>query len=134
MNTIRRAVRTVPWVLWTFATICLGANLPLPQYPVIFIHGLASDAETWKDLRTFLTSHGWANSGSRRFVKATNPTNDSVIGVSVGSVFTMNISDYNQLRRHSALSYFSPVAFETQFMSNQSPQTTSAPVRPFGVS
>jgi hypothetical protein len=38
---------------------------------------------------------------------------------------------YNQRRRHSALNYQSPVAFEAQFMKNQT-HNTSAPVHPFG--
>jgi triacylglycerol lipase len=93
MRTIRKVTLGFLWVLCAAATLCSGADLPRPQYPVIFIHGLAADAHLWDDLRDFLASHGWTNGGSPQFVKATYPTNDSVSGVARGTFYTMNMSD-----------------------------------------
>src|ERR1017187_8526368 len=93
MRTFRKSAFTFLWVTFVAATLCPAANLPTPQYPVVFIHGLAGDAGAWADLRDFLTTHGWTNGGSPQFVKGTYPTNDSVSGVARGTFYTINMSD-----------------------------------------
>ena len=104
MKTMRKVVVTALWVL-SVAGVCFGASLPLPQYPVLFIHGINSDASTWADLRDLLINHGWTYGGSPRFMKATNPTNDYVTGASAGDFYTMNMSDYADPYRSQNLTF-----------------------------
>lgn len=84
--------------------------------------------------RAFLAQHGWIASMSRTGNPYDNAWMESAIGkikneVLVGrlpanpaaarqQIFVGIESWYNQRRRHSALGYQSPVAFETQFMNN----------------
>ncbi len=79
--------------------------MPLPPYPVIFIHGLASDASTWDKLRSFLTLHGWHDGGSPKFVRAETPSEDWVDGVGWGHFYTMNMSDHNDDPKSQTLTF-----------------------------
>lgn len=48
-------------------------TLPKPNYPVIFIHGINSDAESaWGDFRRVLSANGWAFGGSPTFCPASD--------------------------------------------------------------
>lgn len=86
------------------------------------------------ETRAFLEQHGWIASMSRPGNPYDNAWMESTIGkikteVLAGALpadhaaarqqlFAGIESWYNQRRRHSALGYQSPVAFETQFMNN----------------
>jgi len=61
--------------------------------PVIFIHGLASNADNgWGSLRGFLTANGWSFGGTPTF----NPGTLGVDGIDgPGDFYTMNFSDAN---------------------------------------
>ena len=48
---------------------CPGAAQP--PYPVILVHGLASDAGTWTAVRQALVAQGWEFGGFPTFVPAT---------------------------------------------------------------
>src|SRR5438067_2135816 len=85
MKTLLKPMLVSLWAFSAVETVCFGADLPLPQYPIVFIHGLASDADTWAELRNFLTGHAWRNGGSPKFVKEAYPTNDFVDGVGPGT-------------------------------------------------
>jgi len=86
------------------------------------------------DTRQFLTAHGLVSSMSRAGNPYDNAWMESTIGKIKNEVLGETIPAnhqaaqqqlfvgiecwYNQRRRHSALGYQSPVAFETQFMNN----------------
>lgn len=86
------------------------------------------------DTRQFLTAHGLVSSMSRAGNPYDNAWMESAIGKIKSEVLGATLPAdhaaarqqlfagiecwYNQRRRHSALSYQSPVAFETQFMNN----------------
>jgi transposase InsO family protein len=86
------------------------------------------------ETRAFLETHGWIASMSRTGNPYDNAWMESAIGKIKSEVlagrqpadhaaarqqlFEGIESWYNQRRRHSALGYQSPVAFETQFMNN----------------
>jgi putative transposase len=87
-----------------------------------------------KETREFLQRHGWIASMSRTANPYDNAWMESAIGKIKAEVFGRRVPAdhdaakqqlfagiecwYNQRRRHSALGYQSPVAFETQFMKN----------------
>ena len=87
-----------------------------------------------KSTRQFLAGHGWIASMSRAANPYDNAWLESAIGKIKAEVLGHQVPDnhaaakqqlfagiecwYNQRRRHSALGYQSPVAFETQFMKN----------------
>jgi transposase InsO family protein len=86
------------------------------------------------ETRAFLEQHGWIASMSRTGNPYDNAWMESAIGKIKNEVLAGRLpadhaaarqqifvgieSWYNQRRRHSALGYQSPVAFETQFMNN----------------
>jgi transposase InsO family protein len=86
------------------------------------------------ETRAFLEQHGWIASMSRTGNPYDNAWMESAIGKIKNEVLAGKLpadhaaarqqlfvgieSWYNQRRRHSALGYQSPVAFETQFMNN----------------
>ena len=87
-----------------------------------------------QETRAFLEHHGWQASMSRPGNPYDNAWMESAIGKIKSEVLGRSVPAdhatakqqlfvgiecwYNQRRRHSALSYQSPVAFETQFMKN----------------
>ena len=87
-----------------------------------------------QETRAFLEHHGWLASMSRSGNPYDNAWMESAIGKIKNEVLGRSVPAdhaaakqqlfvgiecwYNQRRRHSALSYQSPVAFETQFMKN----------------
>lgn len=87
-----------------------------------------------QETREFLAHHGWLASMSRSGNPYDNAWMESAIGKIKNEVLGRRMPAdhaaakqqlfvgiecwYNQRRRHSALSYQSPVAFETQFMKN----------------
>ena len=87
-----------------------------------------------QETRAFFEHHGWQASMSRSGNPYDNAWMESAIGKIKGEVLGQSVPAdhaaakqqlfvgiecwYNQRRRHSALSYQSPVAFETQFMKN----------------
>jgi len=87
-----------------------------------------------KETREFLECHGWIASMSRTANPYDNAWMESAIGKIKTEVLGRQLPAdhaaakqqlfvgiecwYNQRRRHSALGYQSPVAFETQFMKN----------------
>jgi len=86
------------------------------------------------DTRQFLTGHGLVGCMSRAGNPYDNAWMESTIGKTKHEVIGENLPAshsaaqqqlfagiqcwYNQRRRHSALGYQSPVAFENQFMNN----------------
>ncbi|MCF7675217.1 MAG: alpha/beta fold hydrolase, partial [Akkermansiaceae bacterium] len=83
-----------------FAWLCLllveaspAAELPPPDHPVLFIHGLNSNAKTWDQLKSFLHDHGWLHGGDPKLELGATPAGDSVSGVNSGDFYTMNMSD-----------------------------------------
>src|ERR1035437_6120876 len=78
-----------------------------PDYPVIFIHGINSNAdETWGDFRCFLVANGWKDGGS--------PHSDGQITVTdstPGDFYTLNFSDNHGLT-------FSAQGFELKKLSH----------------
>ena len=100
------------------------------------------------ETRTFLEQHGWLASRSRSGNPDDNAWLESALGKIKNEVLGRSVPAdpaaakqqlfvgiecwYNQRRRHSALRYQSPVAFETQFMKNQPHQMTSSPGHRFG--
>jgi len=87
-----------------------------------------------RETRAFLDHHGWIASMSRSGNPYDNAWMESAIGKIKNEVLGRSLPPdhatarqqlfvgiqcwYNQRRRHSALGYQSPVAFETQFMKN----------------
>ena len=87
-----------------------------------------------RETRAFLETHGWEASMSRPANPYDNAWMESAIGKLKGEVLGATVPVdhatarsqlfvgiecwYNQRRRHSALDYKSPVAFEAQFMNN----------------
>ena len=87
-----------------------------------------------RETREFLAAHGWQASMSRAGNPYDNAWMESAIGKLKSEVLGRSVPAdhasaraqlfagiecwYNQRRRHSALDYKSPVAFETQFMNN----------------
>ena len=87
-----------------------------------------------RETRKYLEQHGWIASMSRSGNPYDNAWMESAIGKIKNEVLGASIPTdyaqarqqlfigiecwYNQRRRHSALGYKSPVAFETQFMKN----------------
>jgi putative transposase len=87
-----------------------------------------------RETRELLERHGWEASMSRKGNPYDNAWMESAIGkiksevlgrtvpadreAAIRQLFVGIESWYNQRRRHSALGYQSPVAFETQFMKN----------------
>jgi len=87
-----------------------------------------------RETREFLERHGWEASMSRKGNPYDNAWMESAIGKIKSEVLGRTVpadhatarqqlfvgieSWYNHRRRHSALGYQSPVAFETQFMKN----------------
>ena len=87
-----------------------------------------------RETRQFLEHHGWTASMSRSGNPYDNAWMESAIGKIKNEVLGRSVpvdhaaakqqlfvgieAWYNQRRRHSALDYQSPVAFETQFMKN----------------
>lgn len=87
-----------------------------------------------RETREFLAAHGWQASMSRAGNPYDNAWMESAIGKLKSEVLGRSVPVdhsharqqlfagiecwYNQRRRHSALDYKSPVAFETQFMNN----------------
>ena len=86
------------------------------------------------ETRRFLARHGWIASMSRTGNPYDNAWMESAIGKLKSEVLGRSVPPnhararaqlfagiecwYNQRRRHSALDYKSPVAFEAQFMNN----------------
>jgi pimeloyl-ACP methyl ester carboxylesterase len=68
-----------------------------PPYPVIFVHGIASDASTWLAVAEFLVAQGWMFGGVPTFV----PASSAVTGVAAGDFYALNFSDYNAGIFHS---------------------------------
>ena len=66
-------------------------TLARPPYPVIFVHGLASDAGTWTSIAQVLAGQGWDFGGAPTFM----PAISGVTGVSAGDFYTMNFSDHD---------------------------------------
>ena len=87
-----------------------------------------------QETRALLAAHGWEASMSRAGNPYDNAAMESVIGKLKSEVLGSDVPAdhaaaraqlfaglecwYNQRRRHSALGYKSPVAFEAQFMNN----------------
>ena len=87
-----------------------------------------------RETRAFLEAHGWQASMSRAGNPYDNAWMESAIGKLKSEVLGRSVPAdhararqqlfggiecwYNQRRRHSALGYISPVAFETQFLNN----------------
>jgi uncharacterized repeat protein (TIGR01451 family) len=87
--------------LFLFSIARLHAGFPTPPYPVIFIHGINSDASTWASLSSLLVENGWTNGGSPRYVTSTGV----VTGISAGNFYTMNMSDYSDNPKSQTLSF-----------------------------
>jgi triacylglycerol lipase len=73
-------------------------------YPVIFIHGIASTADTWAPFRDYLTSNaGWAFGGTPTYNQATKtvaiscPSNPVACTGMAGDFYTLNFSDNQNL-------------------------------------
>jgi triacylglycerol lipase len=79
--------------LFTSLFVSPAFALSKPAFPVIFIHGIASNADdTWGPFRDFLTSQGWTFGGAPFF----DPTILAVTGVNgAADFYTMNFSDSN---------------------------------------
>jgi len=72
------------------------SNLPKPTYPVIFIHGINSNADdAWRKFRCALVANGWTDGGSPEW-NGTSVVhwNDGiyVTGVNVGNFYTLNFT------------------------------------------
>jgi len=72
------------------------SNLPKPDYPVIFIHGINSSADdAWRAMRCSLVANGWTDGGSPEW-NGTSVVhlNDGiyVTGVNVGHFYTLNFT------------------------------------------
>ncbi len=66
------------------------ATLARPQHPVIFIHGLASDSDTWDAMKAILDlDDTWTFGGMPQYVEA----DDVVLLVEPGDYYTMDFSD-----------------------------------------
>lgn len=73
-----------------FATAFPALGLTKPEFPVIFVHGIASDAGAWAAFGVFLSTNGWTFGGFPTF----DPL--GVTGVNrAADFYTMNFSDYN---------------------------------------
>jgi hypothetical protein len=74
--------------------LCLpyhASSLSKPPSPVIFIHGIASSAQAWLPITSFLLAEGWTFGGFPTFDAATG----SVASVFPGDFYTLNFSDYD---------------------------------------
>jgi len=71
-----------------------GQDLSKPDYPVIFIHGLTSNADkAWCDLRKYLVGQGWTWGETPTY----EPDDGDVIGMAENpdaDFYTMNMSDW----------------------------------------
>jgi uncharacterized repeat protein (TIGR01451 family) len=70
-----------------------ASALSKPSFPVIFIHGIASDAGAWSAFGVFLTENGWISGGFPTY----NRTTGQVAGVTPGDFYTLNFSNNQQL-------------------------------------
>lgn len=91
----RRRVSCLPVLLLLVALFAAEPRdaeaLARPPHPVIFVHGLASDAGTWAESTAFLVAQGWVLGGTPTFIPATQ----GVTSVSAGDFYTMNFSDHD---------------------------------------
>lgn len=62
-----------------------------PSYPVIFIHGINSDASMWGEFSSVLGSNGWSSGGVPRWNGST------VTGVVPGDYYTLSFSNNHEL-------------------------------------
>lgn len=102
--------------------------------PGLLVHSDRGVQSACAQTRAFLEQHGWIASMSRTGNPYDNAWMESAIGKIKNEVLAGQLPAdpaaareqlfvgierwYNQRRRHSALGYQSPVAFETQFMNN----------------
>lgn len=102
--------------------------------PGLLVHSDRGVQYASQEMRQFLQDHGLVASMSRTGNPYDNAWMESAIGKIKSEVLGLTVpadhqtaqaqlfvgieSWYNQRRRHSALDYQSPVAFETQFMTN----------------
>ena len=102
--------------------------------PGLLVHSDRGVQYASQETREFLKDHGWEASMSRSGNPYDNAWMESAIGKIKNEVLGRRLPAdhtaakqqlfvgieawYNQRRRHSALGYQSPVAFETQFMKN----------------
>ena len=102
--------------------------------PGLLVHSDRGVQYASQEMRQFLQDHGLVASMSRTGNPYDNAWMESAIGKIKSEVLGLTVpadhqtaqaqlffgieSWYNQRRRHSALGYQSPVAFETQFMTN----------------
>ncbi len=79
---------------WGITPAAFGQDLPKPDYPVIFIHGLTSNADdAWGDLRDYLVGQGWTWGEAPTY----EPDDGAVIGMTEdpdADFYTMNMSDW----------------------------------------
>ena len=81
------------WLLLIIISLPSASALSKPSSPVIFIHGIASDAGAWSAFGVFLAENGWNFGGSPVY----NRTSDQVTGVTSGDFYTINFSDNQHL-------------------------------------
>ena len=87
------ALKTAAFILFCLSVL-LGTAYDVSadektSSPVIFVHGIASSAETWSALKDTLDAAGWTFGGSPTF----DPRTGTVTSVSPGDFYTMNFSD-----------------------------------------
>ena len=66
--------------------------LDKPAYPVIFVHGINSDASTWGEFSSALVANDWLYGGSPQWNGST------VIGVTAGHFYTLTFSNSHELK------------------------------------
>lgn len=79
-------------LLFTWNLPATTFALEKPPVPIIFVHGINSNAnEAWGSFRDFLIANGWTFGGSPTFIP-----NLQITGIDgPGDFYTMNFSDYN---------------------------------------
>jgi len=82
--------------------------LSKPPFPVIFVHGIATDAGAWMTVSQGLTGAGWVLGGSPEFVQVSQ----TVTSVSAGDFYTMNFSDHDAAPFRSQTLSFDRQGFE----------------------